>query len=132
MEITIKRTVYKQSGMDLKFYYETQNEFQTNKYSYDDPIFARENLLKDFKKRKLLRGDDEVSEMELYLDGVLVADVEPYFTVGDETFISWFDCCLANDDITIGETTITKKLNIVNWYGILEVLNSNYIETFSE
>lgn len=132
MKVMIKKTVYKQSGMDLKFYYETQNEFQTNKYSYRDPIFAREDLLKDFKSKELYLDIDTVSEMELYLDGVLVASIEPYFTVGDETFISWLDCCLANDDITIGETVVTKKLYILNWSGMLEILNSNYIETFSE
>lgn len=132
MKVTIKRTVYKQSGMDLQFYYETQKVFNTNKYSYEDPIFARKNILKDFRSEELSYSSDMVSEMELYLDDCLVADVEPYFTVDGETFISWFDCCLDNDDITIGETTITKKMNLVDWQGMLEILKSNYIETFSE
>lgn len=135
MNIKTIETIFTQEGPNLHYFTEYEYEYEANKYSYDEPIFEYKNLLKDFRKNDLSYGQDIVSDIELYLDNVLVATLEPCFTINNETFNHWNECYNAYDcdnSLMISDVTITKRLNVISRDKMLDILASNYIETFSE
>ena len=135
MNIKTIETIFTQEGPNLHYFTEYEYEYETNKYSYDDPIFEYENLLKDFRKNDLSHGQDTVSDIELYLDNKLVAALRPSYTINDETFNHRNDCYMVYDtdnSLMISDVLITKHLYMIERDKIFDILASNYIETFSE
>ena len=135
MIIKTIETMFTQDGPNLHYFTEYEYEYETNKYSYDEPIAEFKKLISDFRKNDLSFSQDTVSDIELYLDNKLVAILQPCYTINSETFNHWNDCYMAYDcdnSLMISDVTISKRLNIINRKKMLEVLKSNYIETFSE
>ena len=142
MKITIKENVYSQVGPVLKYMNTIYNEYNTNGYSFENPIIAYENILKDFRQNNLIVNYSNVSEMELYLDNELVARLQPVYTIDGESFSNWKDCYNAfsydesnldcDDFLFINDTTITKQLIVIDRDKTFEILKRNYIKTFSE
>lgn len=135
MNIKTIETIFTQEGPSLHYSTEYEYEHETNKYSYENQLFECQKLLSDFRKYNLSYGQDIVSDIELYLDNVLVATLEPCFTFNNETFNHWNECYNAYDcdnSLMISDVTITKRLNVISRKKMLDILASNYIETFSE
>lgn len=135
MNIKTIETLFTQEGPSLHYFTEYEYEYETNKYSYDEPIFEYKNLLKDFRKNDLSYGQDIISDIELYLDNVLVATIEPCFTINNETFNHWNECYNAYDtdnSLMISDVLITRRLNVISRKKIFDILAINHIETFSE
>ena len=135
MIIKTIETMFTQDGPNLHYFTEYEYEYETNKYSYENQLFECKHLLSDFRKNELSFSQDMVSDIELYLDNNLVAILQPCYTINDETFNHWNDCYMVYDcdnSLMISDVTISKHLNIINRKKMLEVLKSNYIETFSE
>ena len=135
MNIKTIETIFTQEGPSIHYFCEYRTEDETDRYSFDNSIFEYENLLKDFRKYDLSYGQDTVSDIELYLDNALVATLEPCFTINNETFNHWNECYNAYDcdnSLMISDVTITKRLNVISRDKMLDILASNYIETFSE
>ena len=135
MIIKTIEAIFTQEGPNLHYFTEYEHEYETNKYSYDEPMEGFKNLIKDFRQNDLSFNQDTVSEMELYLDNKLVAILQPCYTIENESFNHWNDCYMSYDtdnSLAISDTTITKRLNIIDREKALEILASNYIETFSE
>ena len=92
-------------------------------------------MISDFRKNDLSFSQDTVSDIELYLDNKLVAILQPCYTIENETFNHWNDLYIAydcDDSLSINDVTITKRLNVIDRDKAIEILASNYIETFSE
>lgn len=124
MNITVVTTIYKQRGPILDFYSETEKQYQANKYCRD--IFSGvRNLLNDFRKNKLFFDDNKVSFKKLYLDGQLVAMLEPRFIINDELIETWSDCVVfaGNIDISISDTRVIKQLTHYNTQYIIDILS---------
>ena len=139
MKITIKEDVYSQVGPELKYMNTIYNEYNTNGYSFENPIIACEDILRDFRENILIVNYCNVSEMELYLDNELVARLQPVYTIGEESFSNWKDCYNAfsydesefdcDDFLFISDTTITKQLTIIDRNKMLDILKRSYIES---
>ena len=139
MKITIKENVYSQVGPELKYMNTIYNEYNTSGYSFENPIIACEDILKDFRENVLIVNYCNVSEMELYLDNELIARLRPVYTVDGESFSSWKDCYNAfsyneseldcDDFLFIGDTTITKQLIVIERNKMLDILKRNYIKS---
>ena len=139
MKITIKENVYSQVGPELKYMNTIYNEYNTNGYSFENPIIACEDILKDFRENVLIVNYCNVSEMELYLDNELIARLQPVYTVDGESFSNWKDCYNAfsyneseldcDDFLFIGDTTITKQLIVIERNKMLDILKRNYIKS---
>ena len=139
MKITIKENVYSQVGPELKYMNTIYNEYNTNEYSFESPIIACEDILKDFRENTLIVNYCNVSEMTLYIDNVLVARLQPLYTVEGESFSNWEDCYNAfsynesefdcDDFLFIGDTIITKQLIGVDRNKMLDILKRNYIKS---
>ena len=125
MNITIVTTIYKQRGPILDFYSETEMQYQTNEYN-GNVISGCRNLLNDFRKRKLI-VNNMISFKKLYLNGQLVAMIEPRFIINDEVFESFSDCYVAydNDSLSINDITVIKQLTKVNRQLIIDILSNN-------
>ena len=135
MIIKTIETMFTQEGPNLHYFTEYEYEYETNKYSYDEPMTEFKKLISDFRKNGLSFSQDTVSDIELYLDNNLVAILQPCYTIESESFNHWNDCYMAYDtdnSLMINDVTITKRLNIIDRKKALEILASNYIETFSE
>ena len=126
MHITIVTTIYKQRGSILDFYSETEKQYQTNKYN-GDVVSGCRNLLNDFRKNKLITDNNKVSFKKLYINGQLVAMIEPRFIVNDEVFESFSDCYVAydNDSLSINDIIVIKQLTKVNRQLIIDILSVN-------
>lgn len=124
MHITIVTTVYKQRGAILDFYNEAEKQYQTDKYSYD-VISGTRNLLNAFRKNELSFDTNKVSFKKLYLDGQLVAMLEPRFIINDEVFETWSDCVVftGNIDLLITNTKVIKQLTHYNTQNIIDILS---------
>ena len=124
MHITIVTTVYKQRGPILDFYNETEKQYQTDKYSYD-VISGTRNLLNDFRKNELFFDTNKVSFKKLYLDGLLVAMLEPRFIINNELIETWSDCVVftSNIDLSITDTKVIKQLTHYNTQNIIDILS---------
>ena len=139
MNIKIKENVYSQVGPELKYMNTIYNEYNTNGYSFENPIIACDDILKDFRQNNLIVNYSNVSEMELYLDNELVARLQPVYTIDGESFSNWKDCYNAfsydesnldcDDFLFISDTTITKQLIVIDHNKILEILKRNYIKS---
>ena len=126
MYITIVTTIYKQHGPILDFYSETEKQYQTNKYN-KDVVSGCRNLLSDFRKNKLIVDDNKVSFKKLYINGQLVAMIEPRFIINNEVFESFSDCYVAydNESLSINDITVIKQLTKVNQQLIIDILSVN-------
>ena len=138
MYITVVTTIYKQHGAILDFYSETEKQYQTNKYN-GDVVSGCRNLLSDFRKNKLIVDNNKVSFKKLYINGQLVAMIEPRFIINNEVFESFSDCYVAydnesfsdcyvaydNESLSINDITVIKQLTKVNRQLIIDVLSSN-------
>ena len=139
MNIKIKENVYSQVGPELKYMNTIYNEYNTNGYSFENPIIACDDILKDFRQNNLIVNYSNISEMELYLDNELVARLQPVYTIDGESFSNWKDCYNAfsydesnldcDDFLFISDTTITKQLIVIDHNKILEILKRNYIKS---
>ena len=139
MKITIKENVYSQVGSELKCMNTIYNEYNTSEYSFESPIIACEDILKDFRENILIVNYCNVSEMELYLDNELIARLQPVYTVDGESFSNWKDCYNAfsynesefdcDDSLFISDTTITKQLIVIDRNKMLDILKRNYIKS---
>lgn len=123
MNITVVTTIYKQRGPILDFYAESEKQYETNKYN-GDVISGCCNLLNDFRKNELMVDTNKVSFEKLYLDGQLVAMIEPRFIINDELFETWSDCIALNDNINlqIKDTKVVKHLTHYNRQNIIDIL----------
>ena len=139
MNIKIKENVYSQVGPELKYMNTIYNEYNTNGHSFENPIIACDDILKDFRQNNLIVNYSNVSEMELYLDNELVARLQPVYTIDGESFSNWKDCYNAfsydetnldcDDFLFISDTTITKQLIVIDHNKILEILKRNYVKS---
>lgn len=127
MHITVVTTIYKQRGGSIfDFYSETEKQYQTNKYN-GDVVSGCRNLLNDFRKNKLIVDNGKISFKKLYINGQLVAMIEPRFIINDEVFESFSDCYVAydNDSLSINDITVIKQLTKVNRQLIIDILSVN-------
>lgn len=133
MNIKTIEILYSQEGPNLHYFTEYEHEYDTDRYSYDDPIFDRESLLKDFRKNDLSYGQDAVSGIELYLDDELVAILQPCYTIENETFNQWGDCYMSYDtdnSLMISDVSVTKRLNVIDRKKLLEIIEHNSMRHF--
>ena len=124
MNITVVTTIYKQRGPILDFYTESEKQYETNKYN-GDVISGARNLLNDFRKNDLSIDTNKVSFKKLYLDGQLVAMLEPRFIINDEVIETWSDCVVftGNIDLLITDTKVVKQLTHYNTQNIIDILS---------
>lgn len=123
MNITVVTEIYKQQGPLLDFYTETQKIYETDVYN-GDVISGSHSLLNDFRKHDLFFDTDKVSTKTLYLDGQLVAMLEPRFIIGGESFVTWDECFVFhNCNLAIGDTTVVKQLTNYNRQIIIDILS---------
>ena len=124
MNITVVTTIYKQRGPILDFYTESEKQYETNKYN-GDVISGARNLLNDFRKNDLSIDTNKVSFKKLYLDGQLVAMLEPRFIINDEVIETWSDCVVftGNIDLLITDTKVIKQLTHYNTQNIIDILS---------
>lgn len=112
MKITSREVFYKQSRLIFTRYNEVENEYKTNKYNYRDPVTAMDNLLYDFSKSHIVQSNNVVSVIQLYINDILVAQIEPSQTYED---------CKVN-----------KHLRVFSYNTMLNTLHKDFLETFSE
>ena len=125
MHITVVTTIYKQRGSIFDFYCETEKQYQTNKYNCDVVSGCR-NLLNDFRKNKLISDNDKISFKKLFINGQLVAMLEPRFIINEEVFESLSDCYVAyGEDLSINDITVIKQLTKVSRQLIIDILSNN-------
>lgn len=124
MNITVVTTIYKQRGSIFDFYSETEKQYQTDKYN-GDVISGCRNLLNDFRKSKLIITNDMLSIKKLYLNGNLVAMLEPRFIINDEMFESWSDCIALNNNpyLSLDDIKIVKQLTHYSRQNIINILS---------
>ena len=124
MNITVVTTIYKQRGPILDFYTESEKQYETNKYN-GDVISGARNLLNDFRKNEMSIDTNKVSFKKLYLDGQLVAMLEPRFIINDEVIETWSDCVVftGNIDLLITDTKVVKQLTHYNTQNIIDILS---------
>lgn len=124
MNITVVTTIYKQRGPILDFYAESEKQYETNKYN-GDVISGARNLLNDFRKNELSIDTNKVSFKKLYLDGQLVAMLEPRFIINDEVIETWSDCVVftGNIDLLITDAKVVKQLTHYNTQNIIDILS---------
>lgn len=137
MKVLINEKFYYQQGENLAFHHNTKTEMQTTKHTKEQPYFALNTVLNDFRKHELFTGNGFVTEVELYFDDELVATLVPCFTINGETFVSrhaWNHCYLRNgDETTFDSTTITKQFNLViSQEEVANILMWNFIDSFPE
>lgn len=124
MNITVVTTIYKQRGPIFDFYAETEKQYETNKYNGNAVSDCR-NLLNDFRKNKLIIDNNKISFKKLFINGQLVAVLEPRFIINDEVFETFSDCYVAygNRFLSISDTTVVKQLTNCNCQKIIDILS---------
>ena len=137
MKVTVTEKVYKQQGAELVFDHSNDYELHTTKHTKEQPYFALNTVLNDFRKHILWYGDDFVTEEELYFDDELVAKLTPCFTINGETFVSphaWYLCYLRNgDETTISSVGVTQQFKlIITQEEVRDILVQNFIDSFPE
>lgn len=137
MRVIFTEKVYKQQGAELVFDHSSNNELHTTIHTKEQPYFALNTVMNDFRKHDLWYGTDFVTEQELYFDDKLVAKLTPCFTINGETFVSthaWHRCYSRNgDDTKIGNTLVTKQFNlIISQEEVCDILVWNFIDSFPE
>ena len=136
MKITIIEKNFTQQGANLvnefKSYYESEtNEFKHEKDSFE----SAKILINRFRKNDISYSPYGFNTFELYLNDELIATINPCFTVDNETYLSWYDCFdYANDkDFSLSDVDkISKRLTVISYSKMIDILDSEYEETFSE
>ena len=137
MRVIFTEKVYKQQCAELVFDHSSNNELHTTIHTKEQPYFALNTVMNDFRKHELFCGKGFVTELELYFDDELVATMVPCFTINGETFVSrhaWNHCYLRNgDETTLDSTTVTKQFNlIISQEEVCDILVWNFIDSFPE
>lgn len=137
MRVIFTEKVYVQQGAELVFDHSSNNELHTTKHTKEQPYFALNTVLNDFRKHDLWYGNDFVTEQELYFDDELVAKLTPCFTINGETFVStqaWHRCYSRyGDEAKIGKALVTKQFNlIISQEEVRDILVWNFIDSFPE
>lgn len=134
MKISVCTTIYEQNANILDFYAQTEKRYFTNKYNYSDPYIAMERILNDFQKLKLINDISKVSVKKLFINDKMVAALEPWYTIENKTYYSWFELYnqFANSkQPSIGDCKVHKHLNIYDYNTLLNTIHKDYTDTFS-
>ena len=136
MKITIVEKNVNQQGANLVNEFESYNDSETNEFKHEkDSFVSAKTIINRFRKNEISYSSYGFDSFELYLNDELIATIDPCFTVGSETYLNWYDCFdYANDeDFSLSDVDkITKRLTVISYSKMIDILNSEYEETFSE
>ena len=136
MKITIIEKNFNLQGVNLVNEFDSYYEMETSEFSHKNSYEAAETLVKRFRKNDVSYSPYGFNCFEMYLNEVLIAAIDPCFTVKGETFLNWNDCfekCNFDNDSTLFNVdTITKRFTMINYSKMIDILESEYEETFSE
>lgn len=136
MKITIIEKNINQQGYNLVNEFDSYYESETNEFKHEKNSFESvQTLINQFRKNDISYSSHGFNSFELYLNDILVATIEPCFTVGNETYLNWYDCFdyANNKDFTLANVDkITKRLTVISYLKMIDILDSEYEERFSE
>ena len=136
MKITvIEKNINLQEG-NLVNEFDSYYDMETNEFKHENSFMAAEVLINRFRKNEISYSPYGFNCFELYLNETLIATIDPCFTVGNETFLNWNDCykkCNFDNTATLAKVdAITKRFTMINYSKLIDILDSEYEETFSE
>ena len=136
MKITIVEKNVNQQGDNLVNEFDSYYESETNEFKHEkDSFISAETIINRFRKNDISYSPYGFNSFELYLNDEIIATIDPCFTVANETYLNWYDCFdYANDkDFSLSDVDkITKRLIIISYSKMIDILDSEYEETFSE
>ena len=136
MKITIVEKNVNQQGGNLVNEFESYYETETNEFKHEkDSFISAKTIINRFRKNDISYSPYGFNSFELYLNDELIATIEPCFTVDNETYLNWYDCFdYANDkDFSLSDVDkISKRLTVISYSKLIDILDGEYEETFSE
>lgn len=136
MKMVIVEKNFTQQGANLVNEFDSYYEMETNEFKHEiDSFESAKTIINRFRKNDISYSLYGFNSFELYLNEELIATIDPCFTVGNETFLNWYDCYdYANDEaFSLSDVdSITKCLTVINRPKMIDILDGEYEETFSE
>ena len=136
MKITIVEKNISQQGANLVNEFDSYYDMETDEFKHEKDSFeSATTIINRFRKNDISYSPYGFNSFELYLNGELIATIDPCFTVDNETYLNWYDCFdYANDDnFSLSDVNkITKRLSVISYTKMIDILDSEYEETFSE
>ena len=136
MKITIVEKNVTQQGGNLVNEFDSYYESETDDFKHEkDSFISAKTIIKRFRKNDISYSPYGFNLFELYLNDELIATIDPCFTVDNETYLNWYDCfdCANDKDFSLANVDkISKRLTVISYPKMLDILDSEYEETFSE
>ena len=136
MKITIVEKNVNQQGANLVNEFNSYYESETNEFKHEKDSFeSAKILINRFRKNDISYSPYGFNTFELYLNDELIATIDPCFTVDNETYLNWYDCfdCANDKDFSLSNVDkISKRLTVISYPKMIDILDSEYEETFSE
>lgn len=136
MKITVVEKNVTQQGASLVNEFDSYYEMETNEFKHEiDSFESAKTIISRFRKNEISYSPYGFNCFELYLNEQIIATIDPCFTVNGETYLNWYDCYdYANDEtFSLAHVDkITKCLTVISYPKMIDILDSEYEETFSE
>ena len=136
MKITVIEKNFTEQGANLVNEFDSYYEMETNEFKHEiDSFESAKTIISRFRKNNISYSLYGFNSFELYLNDELIATIDPCFTVNGETYLNWYDCFdYVNDkDFSLADVDkITKRLTVISYPKMIDILDSEYEETFSE
>lgn len=136
MKITIVEKNISQQGANLVNEFDSYYDMETDEFKHEKDSFESSKILINcFRKNDISYSPYGFNMFELYLNDELIATIDPCFTVGNETYLNWHDCfdCANDKDFSLSDVDkISKRLTVISYPKMIDILDSEYEETFSE
>lgn len=136
MKIVIVEKNFSEQGANLVNEFDSYYEMETNEFKHEiDSFESAKTIINRFRKNDISYSLYGFNSFELYLNEELIATIDPCFTVNGETYLNWYDCYdYANDkDFSLSDVdSITKSFTMISYPKMIDILDSEYEETFSE
>lgn len=136
MKITVIEKNFTEQGANLVNEFDSYYGMETNEFKHEiDSFESAKTIINRFRKNDISYSLYGFNSFELYLNDELIATIDPCFTVNGETYLNWYDCFdYANDkDFSLANVDkITKHLTVISYPKMIDILDGEYEETFSE
>ena len=136
MKITIIEKNFTQQGGNLVNEFDSYYDMETNEFKHEKDSFeSAKILINRFRKNDISYSLYGFNSFELYLNDKLIATIDPCFTVDNETYLNWYDCFdyATDKDFSLSDVDkISKRLTVISYSKMIDILDSEYEETFLE
>ena len=136
MKITVVEKNVTQQSASLVNEFDSYYEMETNEFKHEiDSFESAKTIISRFRKNEISYSPYGFNCFELYLNEQIIATIDPCFTVNGETYLNWYDCYdyANNETFSLADVDkITKRLTVISYPKMIDILDSEYEETFSE